>query len=62
MSYVSHNTFHLVTPVSVMQQCFCCYVIACPVDKSFLVFSNTGSLYIFMLYSLCVTLLTSTVF
>ena len=36
--------------------------VACPVDKQFLVFSNTGSLYIFMLYSLYVTLLTATVF
>ena len=62
MSCVSHNTFHLATPVSVMKQCFCYYVIACPVDKYFLVFSKTGSLYVFMLYSLYVTLLTSTVF
>ena len=36
--------------------------IACPVGKQFLVFSNTGCLYIFMLYSLYVTLLTSTDF
>ena len=35
--------------------------VACPVGK-YLVFSNAGCLYVFMMYSLCVTLVTSTVF